>query len=198
MRDTIACIVEGRGEVAAVPILLRRIAYSAVGADVGVPQPMRLNRNKMLVDDELTRFARFAASTAGSNGSLLVLADADDDCPVDLAQSRLAVLSSLELPHSVVFAQCEFESWFLAAAESLSGKRGMLPDLVSPARPEEVSNPKKWLERHHRDNQTGMKRWCYSETTDQPGFAHYMDIDAARRCASFDKFVRSVTSLIDA
>jgi hypothetical protein len=127
----------------------------------------------------------------------LVLADSDEDCPVELAESRLALLESLEVPHAVVFACHEFESWFLASAASLSGKRGLLAELAPPTSPEEIPNPKKWLEQHHKDNQSGRKRWCYSETTDQPGFAHYMDIEAARRSRSFDKLFRTVVSLVE-
>ena len=163
---------------------------------IEVPTPLRLPRGRFVNDYEFERFARFAASKAGEQGAVLVLADADEDCPCVLAASRLAILADLPVPASVVFAKREFESWFLASAESLSGQRGLKTSIAAPSDPDETPNPKKWLEEHHQKNSSGQKRWCYSEVTDQPALTALMDLEQARRSPSFDKLFRDVLRLM--
>jgi len=90
---------------------------------------------------------------------------------------------------SVVLAKCEFEAWFLAAAESLRGERGLGHDLVSPGDPEGIRGAKEWL----RGRMTGA---TYSETLDQPALTARFDLDAARRADSFDKCFREIRRLL--
>jgi hypothetical protein len=46
---------------------------------------------------------------------------------------------------SVIMAKLEYEAWFLAAAESLRGKRGLPSDLKITADPEYICDAKGWL-----------------------------------------------------
>ena len=46
---------------------------------------------------------------------------------------------------SVVLAKPEFEAWFLAAAESLRGERGLPVQMVAPDDPEGIVHAKEWL-----------------------------------------------------
>lgn len=92
-------------------------------------------------------------------------------------------------PLSVVAAVHEYEAWFLAAAKSLRGKRGLPSDLDSVADPESLRNPKTWLDERMRHG--------YTETLDQPALTELMDLNSARASASFDKLVRALARLFD-
>ena len=125
-----------------------------------------------------------AAAKAGDTGWILVLLDADDDCPVTLALD-IATRAREVLPNrpiSVVCANREFEAWFLASAESLDGRRSLKVALREvPADPDAIRGAKEWLSRR-------MTAGRYRETTDQPAFAAIMDLEAARsRSRSFRK-----------
>src|SRR5262245_4828965 len=127
----IASIVEGFGEVAALPVLVGRIAWEMFGVPyVELPQPHRLARNKMTMSVELTRAARVQSA----RGGVLVLADADDDCAVDLAGTLVTCAGAT--PIEVVVAVREFEAWYLAGVASLRTHPAIRDDAVSPGQPE--------------------------------------------------------------
>src|SRR2546422_7828902 len=85
-------IVEGYGEVPAVPILLRRIVdaflpntYAIVGT------PIRIPRSKLVKEGELERAVQLAITKLdGEPGVVVVIVDADDDCPAVLGPALLA------------------------------------------------------------------------------------------------------------
>ena len=63
---TIIAIVEGGGEVQAVPILIRRIAEVATpGLFPDVPKPIRVRRDRILKPREIERHVELAANQAG-------------------------------------------------------------------------------------------------------------------------------------
>ena len=79
-------IVEGYGEVAAVPVLLRRVLHEKLQRyDVGIEPPIRVPKNKLLKPDELERTVNLAARRTSATDGIIVLVDADDDCPAELA-----------------------------------------------------------------------------------------------------------------
>jgi hypothetical protein len=140
----------------------------------------------------LERNIELAARKNSSQGGILVLLDCDDGCPATHAQYLLkrAVAARPDMPVSVVLAKREFEAWFLAAAESLRGHRGLPQDLCSPSAPEETRGAKEWLASRMASGRG------YSETSDQPALSAVLDINAARRAGSFDKFYREVVHLL--
>jgi hypothetical protein len=193
---TIVPIVEGDGEVEAVPVLLRRVV-AEIGADVAitVAKPIRRPRGSLLKQGELERYVDLAARIHGGNGGVLVLIDADDDCAATLGPDLLARAreSRPDSPVGVVLAVKEFECWFLAAAESIAGRRGLPQDLEGPATPEEVRDAKGWIQHRRTD---GL---AYGPTVDQPALTAVFDLGAARSEApSFDKFWREVERLVTA
>ena len=105
----------------ALPLLLRRIA-GEVGLTVDVPRPIRVAREKILKGSALRRAVELAALRAGPEGHILILVDADDDCPKDLAAELLeeAAKARSDRQISVVVAKSEYESWFLAATGSIA------------------------------------------------------------------------------
>ena len=120
----IASIVEGDGEVAALPILLRRVgAWQSPEKDFDVLPPIRVRRDRFLNrEDEFRRMLLLAAAKCGESGWILVLLDADDDCPSELGAQVLERARGI-VPHrrvSVVLAKREYEAWFLASAAHLA------------------------------------------------------------------------------
>lgn len=192
--STIVAIVEGPGEVDAIPILIRRIAATAVpGAVPRVARPIRVKRDRFLKENELERYVDLAARQAGSDGRILVILDADDDCPPQLASGilRRATTARSDRRIQVVLARREYEAWFLAAADSIAGHRGLSTDTTTPADPESVRNAKGWLTSHMPPGR------AYKETRDQPALTNIFDLDQARHGApSSDKMWRTVKQLL--
>jgi len=190
----IAAIVEGHGECEAVPILVRRIAWTLDPGLVPVVDPViRMPASRLLKPGEIERTIELASRKNNERGGFLVLLDCDDGCPAREGPSLLerAIKVRPGLPISVVFAKREFEAWFLAAAESLRGLRGLPRDLIGPPDPEAVRGAKEWLQ--HR------MQWgrSYTESSDQPAFTSAFDINAARRSDSFDKCHREIVRLLN-
>lgn len=186
----VGLIVEGHGEVYSAPILLRRLLSElAPGQQASVLPPMRVPRGQLIKEEGLRRAIDFMARKVGTEGRILVLLDADDDLPCVLGPKLLAQARTYRPDRdlSVVIATREYEAWFLAAAESLRGSRGLPADLRPPATPEGIRDAKGWLSQHMADG--------YSETLDQPALTSLFDLTAARRSDSFDKFVREVGRL---
>ena len=191
--NRIATIVEGHGEVEAVPIRLRRIAECiAPGVTLEVPRPIRVKRHQMLKAEALERAVALAAGRAGPHGSILVLLDADDDCPAELASDllRFAGRSRRDRPIRVVLAKTEYESWFLAAAASLAGQRGIDEDASPPQDSEAIRNAKGWLSARMPPDRR------YRETLHQAALTARFDLDSARAAPSFDKMWRDLASLL--
>lgn len=183
-------IVEGHGEVQAAPLLMRRLLKELAPAlHPAVLPPHRVARGQLVKEAEFQRAIEFMARKVGEEGRILVLLDADDDLPCQLGP-RLLDWARKHRPDraiSVVVAVREYEAWFLAAAASLRGYRGLPADLVTPPAPEAVRNAKGWLDRQMPDG--------YQETIDQPALTSQFDLVAARRMDSFDKLVREVGHL---
>jgi hypothetical protein len=142
------CIVEGHGDRESVPVLIRRLAAKLDPAMiVHIPPPLRIPKNKLLKPGELERAVELAARRIAGHGAVLILLDSDDDCPAQLGPELLqrATSARRDVPLAVVIAKREFESWFLAAAESLRGNRGLATDLNPPPDPETIRGAKEWL-----------------------------------------------------
>lgn len=187
-------IVEGEGEKAAVPILLRRMVPEIEpGRAVTVSKPIRVARGSLLKEAELERYVDLAARTHGGDGAVLVLIDADDDCVARLgpALQARAEAARPDSPVAVVIAVKEYECWFLAAAASIGGSRGLPEDLAPPDDAEAVRDAKGWIKQHRTD---GLS---YGPTVDQPALTATFDMQAARSGApSFDKLWREVARLL--
>ena len=194
MKVQIGCIVEGYGEVDAVRILIRRIAANLYPELVIViPEPIRIPRSRVVQEGELERLVELAARNISSQGAIFILLDSDDDCPAQLGPELLcrALEARSDLPIAIVLAKYEFEAWFLAAAESLRGQKGLKNNLQSPNNPEEIRGAKEWLSQR----MDGNKR--YSPRLDQPGLTARFDLNQARYADSFDKCYRDITHLLD-
>ena len=172
----IASIVEGDGEVAALPVLLRLLNEWRPGP--GYAQalpPIRVRRDRFLNrEDEFRKQLLLAAAKCGEQGWILVVLDADDDCPVTL-MTDIRQRAKQHVPHrrlSVVLAKREYEAWFIAAARSLDGRRGFHCPTDVPVDAEAPRDAKGWLRRN-------MAGGTYSEVLDQPAFTAHFDLQQA-------------------
>jgi hypothetical protein len=191
---TIASVVEGDGEVSALPVLLRRIAERHGIWDCGLPRPYRMTRSRLVRPGGIEAAVGAVARHVRGRGGVLVLLDADDDLPCVLGPELLGRARSArsDLQIGVVLARSEFESWFLASAASLAGCRDLADPLVPPDDPERLRDAKGWLS--HR-----MTAHPYKPTVDQAALTQQFDLDRARTgSSSFDKLWRDVSRLLGA
>jgi hypothetical protein len=190
----VASVVEGHGEVEAFPIVLRRLVEQLEpNRWADVRRPNRVNRSTMLKPGQLERYLDLAALQHEGRGATFVLLDSDDDCAATLGPELLQ-RAHKHRPGglvAVVLAVKEFEAWFLAAADSLAGCRGLPEDIQAPPDPESVRDAKGWLQTRRTDGH------AYGPTVDQPALAASFDLQAARsRSRSFDKLWREVERLL--
>ena len=191
---TVFPIVEGDGDVKAVPILLRRIASEVLAcANLNCLQPYRLSRNKLMKAGELSRtlsLARSKLRNCDPPSFTLVLMDSDADCAKEVVETLNADHAAHfeVVPTSIVLAVREFEAWFLAAKMNASQHGSLREDAGVVENPEGVADAK------GRFRRTIMKPGrTYSETVDQPKYTSCMDLrEAQSRSASFDKLVREL------
>ena len=188
----IVAIVEGDGEVEAVPLLMRRIAVEVTPlSPPTIFKPIRVRRQRILKEGELERYVRLAGAQVGVGGRILVLMDANGDCPA-MAGPHVLARARRSCPGRLiesVLAKCEYEAWFLAAAESIAGTRGILPEVSAPPEPESIRGAKEWLDNRMKGS--------YRPTADQAAFTAGFDMEAARRrSASFDKMWRAMVALL--
>ena len=124
-----------------------------------------------------------AADKAGTGGWVLVLLDADDDCPAEKGR-EVERRAAEVVPYrriSVVFANREYEAWFLAGAASLNGFRGFQVGEDGGVDAESVRNAKGWMTEHLRSGP-------YREILDQPAFSAKLDLEQTfHRSRSFRK-----------
>jgi hypothetical protein len=85
----------------------------------------------------------------------------------------------------------EYETWFIAAAESLRGVRGLPHDLEADHEPENIRGAKEWLTKKR------VRSIPYAETVDQADYTRKFDLKTARSTDSFDKCYREVLKLLD-
>jgi len=179
-------------------VLLRRLQRAwAPDLALNVFRPIRCGRYKLVKPGELERAVKLAVRQMSPPRALLVLIDADDDCPKQLAprlaQRAAPELSGADTPFSVVLAKREYESWFLAAFESLGGHRGLRMELRAIPNAELSRDAKKVLTRHMVGSRAD------SEPLDQPALTERFDLDLARkRTDSFAKCCREVERLFRA
>jgi len=184
-------IVEGHGEVPAVPILLRKLAELMEVPYVQVGSPIRQKRSQMTQEGGLKRAVQMARSQPGCE-AILVMFDADDDCPKLDAPRFLkwAQEAATPLPCSVVIPNREYESWFLACLESLPARSGIQPALPYDKDPEKTRDAKGELEDRFG---CGFR---YFEKTDQPRLTALADWGLVHaRCRSFRKMAKESRTL---
>jgi hypothetical protein len=185
-------IVEGQGDEAAAPVLLRRLAAEARAWGVQIARPHRRRRTQLVQRDPLQTAVRVARLTTGC-GAVLILFDADDDCPKELAPTLEGWAREVagEIPCAIVMANREYEAWLLAGVETLRGVAGIRGDAGPHPDPEAPRDAKGELERRMRPGLT------YLPTADQARLTARFDLQSAyRSCRSFRKLVDAFGALL--
>lgn len=189
----VAPIVEGHGEQQAVPHLLQRIA-AAEGrfASLRVNPPIRIKSGSFIKDDQY--FRKHVALAAGKarqhpNGHVLILLDCEDDCAASLGPSLLGRAQEVadDVSILVALARREYETWLVAAANSLRGVEGLPADLIAPADPEARRDAKGWLGRQMPKG--------YDPVRHQLPLTLRFELQAARTVASFDRLFRKIQGM---
>jgi hypothetical protein len=160
---TLASVVEGGGEVLALPVLVRRIADAHGVHGVRVIRPFLLPRSRFLVPEEFERAIEIQARRVDGSGGVLALLDADDDCAFELTKQIRATYRGGR-QFSLLAAVREYESLFLA------GK---------VARAEEIRDAKSAVR--------ALTGAAYKETRHQAKLTATVDLDDARQCRWFRK-----------
>lgn len=189
---TIQPIVEGHGEVDAVPILLRRFVDEARAWPVQIGRPIRRPRDQLAGESGVKRAVRLACVQRDCR-AILILFDGDSDCPAELGPTvqEWAAEAAAGVPCAVVIAQREYEAWFLAAIESLRGHRNVRSDAEAHPNQENPRGAKEQFELRMRPGTS------YIETTDQSAFSATLSLQVAyRRSRSFRKLASSFGNLV--
>lgn len=187
-------IVEGDGEVTAVPVLLRKILARDMRYDVQVARPKNANgRGNLTKEGGLERFIRYAWKERDC-GAILVLLDAENECPVDIARefSRRAEALGVLFPVVIVVAKRMYEAWILASISTIAGHLDLPAGLMPPTDVEAVPNPKTWI-----DQRFPLGR-AYKETQDQESMTVLMDLALASSAQSFRRLEHGVREALDA
>lgn len=185
-------IVEGHGEVEAAPVLLRRLLAEARCQHIEVGRPIRRTQSQLRSKEGIQAGVRLALLQPEC-AAVVILFDGEDDCPKELAtQVRAWAREAAGLkPCDVVVAYREYETWFLAALESLRGQYGIAKDAATPVNPESKRDAKGALEAFMPADR------AYSETGHQPAMSAAFDLGLAhRRNRSFRKLVKAVGDLL--
>jgi Domain of unknown function (DUF4276) len=186
----LVCIVEGEGEVAAIPCLCARI-LQYLGAEGWIVDrdPIRQPRSK-LVDEKVKSPHRpcngegvrraTAMARARPADAVLVLCDADDDCPAIWGPDAMKHLVE-PTRGAGVMAQREYEAWVLLSYTEEQRKAARVRN------PEQIRDAKGELRKLIRG---------YLPTVHQLAATRQLDISRVRaRSDSFDKLVRAIASL---
>lgn len=194
MTPVIAPVVEGDGEEQAIRPLVQRIGYQRLGLHIDVAKAHRLPRGKMVKETELCRAVRLQSMAVGSQpGGVLVILDADDDCPVALRATMEGALTRSGLSAVVVAANREYEAWFLAGLPSLKGNDAVHNDAEFSGDPEKPRDAKGHLE--------ACMNTRYHERRHQPAFSALLDPDlthpASRSFRRLCSAVRELTGVLD-
>ena len=199
----IAPIVEGHTEAGCVERLLQRIWTELLGGPerLQVLPTSRGNRDRLVhpsrgdlaekVEEAHASLSRRLRRDSSGRGVLLLLLDAEEDCPAKLAPRLLerARAARCDADVACVLAKRQLENWFKAAAASLAGVSGLPNDLSIPATPEEGSGDA-WLTKQMQSQNRGRK---YTKPADAVELAKRMDLQQCRdHSPSFDKLCREL------
>jgi hypothetical protein len=190
----IQILVEGQGDVSAVPILLRRLQVETSAYEVTFGTPIRRPASVLYNQIEFQRSLQLARNRDDCD-AILILFDLEDGCPKEKAEelNEWARETCGSVPFAVVLAYREYETWFLAALESLRGCCGIDEGAEWPDDPESRRDAKSALEAWMPRNRS------YSETLDQPTLTQAFDMAAAyRRNRSFRRLINAFGQLLHA
>ena len=205
---TLVPIVEGDGEVEALPVLLRRLFHEVYQVyDVNIARPKNAHGcGNLTAPEQIERFVAYALLESECDG-ILVLIDndavqgliegkvLDQDCAPAFAHYLAGRIQAMHptKPVAVVVARWEYEAWFLASLETVGTVVGVPEGTAYEGDVESERSAKGWIERRLPPGQK------YSETRDQARMTAYLDLESAtHRSRSFKRLRHALEQLVDA
>lgn len=191
-------IVEGPGERQAVPLLLRRLLQHMIERhDLTVAQSIVTN-GKGNMDRRLDRYLGYARIQKADG--VIIVRDADDDCPHAIACNIAAKVRRVNLgvPVVIVCPKPEFEAWFIGSlvdscGDSIRDYLGLLPTITAPSNIEMLGDAKGWISRRMPEGR------IYKPTRHQAKLAARICIsEASIACRSFRRLLHAVEELVAA
>ena len=189
----LVCVVEGKGELEAIPNLCARILHHLQRWEWGVdPKPIKQSRG-ILVNEKLPspnrpcNVSRYSAvvelARVRPAHAVLILCDSDNDCAVAWHRSAVEVAASRVTwpPVAPVMAVREYEGWLLANEDdaALSILKGRNPEAIRGAK-----------------EKLRLLYPGYLPASNQLELTRKINIPRLReRSASFDKLVRSIAAI---
>lgn len=198
-------IVEGTGDLLAVPELLKMVLISLNRTNVYIDAPLNAHgKGNLTIAGGVEKFIK-NAFTRRDCGAVLVLIDADEKknggkCAVAQANALVKRVKQVGIlfPVAVVVANCEYENWFLASLDSIKGKNwgeqsGISADAKYEGGVEDKCNVKTWLTEHLPTVR------IYREAIDQAVLTRLIDIDRAKtNSRSFRRLCHAVEEMLAA
>lgn len=206
MNVYVAPIVEGQTEQSCVERLLHRVWGELLQRPerLQVLEPFRGHRDALvhvngvaLTESVQKAFLKLQVKLRKDEQALallLILLDAEDDCPAEIAPWLLetARQARRDAVISCVLAKRMLENWIVAGAANLAGVNGLPDPLEAPKDPEDRSGSF-WLNERLRSRGQARK---YTKTADAPVFVRAMNLAECRaKSPSFDKLCRDLESL---
>ena len=102
MTAVLVPIVEGQSEERSIGPLLRRMLLDLGVYDVDIARPFRVKRGRVVRPGELERSVTQEIRSRVGASAVLVLLDADDDCPATLGPELLTRVAAHAVPVRVV------------------------------------------------------------------------------------------------
>jgi hypothetical protein len=196
-------IVEGQTEAGCIERLFQRVWAELLAAPVRL-QVLPASRGKRdalinpkhpdfrdKIEEAYAKMARRLRHDSSGQGLLLLLLDAETDCPAELAPRLLgaATQARSDAPIACVLAKRMLENWIVAGASTLAGVNGLPDPLPARDRFEDRSGAA-WLESQLRSKNKARK---YKKTDDAEVFIRAMALQECRANApSFDKLCREL------
>jgi len=188
-------IVEGEGEIDAVPKLIYKILRHLGRHDFVVTDGKNAGGSSNLKKQaDLTRLLRAAERESGIIGSLILI-DADDDCPMTLATEIVQLVKQISVRYSVVVvvANREYEAWLIASLPTIRGNQEIDANSIYSGDVEARRGAKEWI----TNQMQGSRK--YNPIVDQVILTQKIDVDlAVANSRSFRRLVHAIELLVDA
>lgn len=196
-------IVEGQTEVGCIERLLHRVWTELLVASerLQVLPASRGKRDALVnpvhpdftakVEEAYAKLARRLRHDTSGQGMLLLLLDAEAECPAELAPRLLEAATRIRSDASIacVMPKLMLENWIVAGASTLAGVNGLPNPLGARGQFEERSGAA-WLEAELRRQNKSRK---YKKPDDAEVFVRAMALQECRDNApSFDKLCREL------
>ncbi len=209
-QEQLIFLVEGEGDLQAVPTLAKRLLKESFGSECDLRVSLSsirvgnlANFTGQYVETWLHRL-QLALKTRPRLAGVVLVLDGDTKWTTDLAGHKIrfcpgAAARSLAAEArkvgggdvfsvAIVFACPEFESWLIAGRAGFAGQ--LKPDSEPPHDVEKIRDAKKWLRLARRDG--------YRPTIHQLELAKSTDLDGMRSLRSFLRFEKTLKLLVEA